>query len=81
MYWNMNYVSSWVSTQSAGVIILYDNLYECIETYTDNGSRIAIAVVKGGIEKLIVVSVYVSCYPVIALEFMGTVPIKYLVTL
>ena len=25
MYWNMNYVSSCVSTQSAGVIILYDN--------------------------------------------------------
>ena len=73
MYWNMNYVSSCVSTQRAGVIILYDNSYECIETYTDNGGRIAIAVVKGEIEKLIVVNVYVPCDPVIALEFMGTV--------
>ena len=43
--------ASCVSTQSAGVIILYDNLYECIETYTDDGGRIAIAVVKGEIEK------------------------------
>ena len=58
MYWNMNmnYDSSCVSTQSAGVIVLYDNSYECIETYTDNGGKIAIAVVKGEIEKLIVVS-------------------------
>ena len=60
----MNYDSSCVSTQSAGVIILYDNLYECIETYTENGGRIAIAVVKGEIEKLIValMLVLVECY-------------------
>ena len=62
-----------MSTQSAGVIILYDNSFECIETYTDNGGRIAIAVVKGEIEKLIVLNVYVPCDPVIEIEFMGTV--------
>ena len=32
---------------------MYDNSYECIETYTDNGGRIAIAVVKGEIEKCV----------------------------
>ena len=40
MYWNMNYVSSCVSTQRAGVIILYDNSYECIETYPDNSTSL-----------------------------------------
>ena len=43
---------------------MYDNSYECIETYTDNGGRIAIAVLKGENEKLIVVNVYVPCDPV-----------------
>ena len=40
--------------------------------YKDNGGRIAITVVKGEIEKLIVVNVYVPCDPVITLDFMGT---------
>ena len=31
---------------------MYDNSFECIETYTDNGGGIAIAVVKGEIEEV-----------------------------
>ena len=45
MNWKMNYVSSCVSTQSAGVIILYDNSYEYIKTYTDKGVLLALMLV------------------------------------
>jgi exonuclease III len=38
-YWNMNYISSCISTQSAGVLTLYDNSYKCLESYKDNGGR------------------------------------------
>ena len=35
LYWKMNYAANGISTQSAGVIILYDNSYKCIESYSD----------------------------------------------
>ena len=59
----MNFVSSGYSTQSAGVVTLYDNSYKCIETFKDNGGRLAIVVIENDIEKFIVVNVYVPCNP------------------
>ena len=73
LYWNMNYVSSCISTQSAGVMILFDETYECLETFRDAGGRMAIAVVKNNLEKLIIVNIYAPCDPVLAIEFMGLV--------
>ena len=46
MYWNMNYVTNCVSTQSAGVLILFDNLFVCLESHIDNNGRMAIAVLE-----------------------------------
>ena len=71
--WNLGYVTSCVSTQSAGVIILFDNSYECHETYKDHEGRIAIAVIENNIEKLIVVNIYAPCDPVAALVFMEAI--------
>ena len=72
-YWRMNFYNSCVSTQSAGVLTLYDNSFKCLESYKDNGGRLAIVVIESDIEKFIVVNVYVPCDPVIGLQFMELV--------
>ena len=57
----MNYVTSCVSTQSLGVLILFDNSYECLESFKDGAGRMAIAVIENDVEKFIVVNVYYPC--------------------
>ena len=52
LYWKMNYVTSCVSTQSAGVLTLFDNSFTCLESHSDNGGRMAIAVIESDIETL-----------------------------
>ena len=64
---------SCVSTQSAGVIILYGNSFECHESYKDNEGRLAIAVIENDLEKIIVDNIYAPCDPAAALILMGTV--------
>jgi exonuclease III len=59
LYWKMSYTFSGISTRSAGVITLFDNSFECLETYTDNAGRLAISVVTKNDKKLIIVNVYV----------------------
>ena len=44
------YVSSCVSKQSAGVIILFGNSFECHETYKDTDGRLVIAVIENDLE-------------------------------
>jgi hypothetical protein len=39
LYWKMNFTFSGISTRSAGVITLFDNSFECLETFTDNAGR------------------------------------------
>ena len=73
MYWNMNYVTSCVSTQSAGVQTLYDNSFVCLESHIDNSGRMAIAVLEKGNGKLIIVNLYVPCDAIHAIKFMETV--------
>ncbi len=50
LYWKMNFISSYVSTNRGGVITLYDNSFESIESYTDYEGRVAIVVTEN--EKL-----------------------------
>ena len=57
-YWKGGYVSSCISTNSAGVMILYGNSYECIENSIDAGGRFAVTVLESNIVKVIVASVY-----------------------
>ena len=38
-YWRGGYSSSCISTNSAGVMILYDNTYECLEKSNDAVGR------------------------------------------
>ena len=73
----MNYVSCCFSTQSAGVIILYENSFESLETYKSNDGRLAIVVITKDDEKLIVANLYVPCDSVSAQLFMQTAYDKY----
>ena len=57
-YWRGGYLSSCISTNSAGVMILYGNTYECVEESKDDAGRFAIAVLENDIVKLIVANVY-----------------------
>ena len=57
-YWKGGYVSSCISTNSAGVMILFGGGYECIEKSTDAGGRFAVAVLESDIIKVIVANVY-----------------------
>ena len=70
IYWKMKYLVIGISTQSSGVKILYDNSYECLQSFKDNSGRLAIAVLKNDIEKLIEVNVYVPCDTNIGMDFM-----------
>ena len=45
LYWKHDFVSSCVSTQSAGVIILFDNSFACIDTFKDSAGGLAMAVI------------------------------------
>jgi exonuclease III len=72
-YWKMIYVTSCVSTQSAGVIILFDNSYECLESCKDESGRMVLAVIENDIEKFIVVNVYCPCDSVLAKSFIESV--------
>ena len=58
LYWKMNFVSSCVSTNRGGVITLYDNSFECVESYTDDEGRVAIVVIENEKLKAVVVNVY-----------------------
>ena len=69
----MNYVTSCVSTQSAGVLIFNDNSFSCLESHIDNNGRMAIVVVEKGNEKLIIVNLYVPCDATHAIKFMEMV--------
>ena len=73
MDWNMSYVTSCISTQSAGVLTLFDNSFACLESHKDNSGRMAIVVLEKGNDKLIVVNLYVPCDPLHAMEFMEMV--------
>ena len=70
MYWKMNYVSSCVSTQRGGVLILFDNSYECLKTRTDHNGRMAIAVIESSVIKPIVVNAYCPNDHKLSLEFI-----------
>jgi exonuclease III len=76
MYWKMNFILSCVSTQSAGVLILYSSLYKCHESFKDTQGRFAYGVFENDLEKIIVENVYVPCDPTIAIEFMEGVYVK-----
>ena len=55
----MNYVTSCVSTQSAGVITLFDNSCTCHEGHKDNNGRLVIAVIDNDNEKLNIDILYI----------------------
>ena len=46
LYWRGGYVSSCISTNIAGVIILFKNGYECIKKSIDAGGRFASVVLE-----------------------------------
>ena len=54
----MNFVSSCVSTNRGGVMTLYDNSFECLESYTDDDGRLAMIVIEKELIKTLVVNVY-----------------------
>ena len=57
-YWKGWHVSSCISTNSAGVMILFGASYECIEKSTDAGGRFAVAILESDVIKVIVANVY-----------------------
>jgi exonuclease III len=72
-YCKMNYATSCVSTQSAGVLTLFDNSYECLESSKDESGRMVLVVIENDTEKLIVVNVYCPCDSTLAKTFMESV--------
>jgi exonuclease III len=56
--WKNKFASNCVSTNSAGVIILYSNDFEMIDSYSDNEGRILIIAIKNEDRKVIVVNTY-----------------------
>ena len=66
----MNYAACGISTQSAGVIILYDNSYKCLESCLDGIGRLIILVIENDLEKFIICNVYCPCDSDRSLEFM-----------
>ena len=57
-YWKGGFVSCCISTNSAGVMILFGAVYECIEKAVDAGGRFALAVLESDTVKVIVANVY-----------------------
>ena len=56
MYWKKNNVTCCISTQSDGVLILFDNSFGTLESHRDNNGRKAIAVIEKDDEKLIILN-------------------------
>jgi exonuclease III len=73
LYWKMNYVSSCVSTNREGVITLFDNSLECVESYNDNEGRVAIVGMENEKNKAVVVNVHYPNDHKAAYEFMEKV--------
>jgi hypothetical protein len=46
LFWKMNFASSCVSTNRGGVMTLYNNSFECLESYIDNDGRLAMIVIE-----------------------------------
>ncbi len=58
LLWKNKFSSNCVSTNSAGVIILYNNDYEVVEEYLDKDGRALIVAIKSEQKKYIVVNTY-----------------------
>jgi exonuclease III len=58
MIWKHKFVSNCVSTNSAGVMILYNNEFKLIDEYADKEGRILIVALKSENKKSIVVNTY-----------------------
>jgi exonuclease III len=56
--WKNKFLSNCVSTNSAGVLILYNNDYELLEEYSDGKGRQLIIAIKKDKEKYIVINAY-----------------------
>jgi hypothetical protein len=56
-YWNINFVYSCVITNRRGVNTLYDNSFECVESYTGDEGRVAIVVIENEKLKAVIVNV------------------------
>jgi exonuclease III len=54
----MNFVSSCASTNRGGVITLYNNSFEYLESHTDNDGRLAMLIIEKELIKVLVVNVY-----------------------
>ena len=58
MYWKMKYASNCISANRGGVITLFDNSYELLESHTDTEGRMTAIVIENDRLKTIVVNVY-----------------------
>ena len=58
MYWKMKQISSCVDTNRGGVIPLFDNSYELLESHVDGEHRMAAIVIENDRLKTIVVNVH-----------------------
>ena len=69
----MHFVSSCVSTNRGGVITLFDNSYECLESHSDPESRLSALVIENDKLKVNVANVFCPNDYNSSLEFMGGV--------
>ena len=69
----MHFVSSCVSTNRGGVITLFDNSYECLESHSDPESRLSAVVIENDKLKVNVANVFCPNDYNSSLEFMGGV--------
>jgi exonuclease III len=76
--WKYKYISNCISTNSAGVITLYNNDYETIETYSDKEGRHTIVVLENEQSKFIVSNAYFPNDHKIGINFAETVYLKIL---
>jgi exonuclease III len=58
MIWKHKFVSNCISTNSAGVIILFNNEYELLEEFSDKVGRTLIIAIKNEDKKIIVANTY-----------------------
>ena len=73
LYWKMKYASSCVSTNSGGVMILYDNSWELLEYEVDDEGRFCAVVIENEKMKLLVVNLYCPNNHRDSFEFMENV--------
>ena len=78
MAWKNKFAMNCVSTNSAGLLTLYNDQFKLIEEYSDNKGRVLLLAIKKDDEKFIVVNAYYPNDHKISLEFSNNLYEKIL---